>query len=78
MSKYDKYKDNDVFPHKHCPICSNLTPEEETEFGEYCSAECAGFNKSKKKGKRKRTIFMVGSYVIMIGVFIVLMIVNNQ
>lgn len=78
MSKYEKYKEESILPHKHCPICNNLTPEEGTEFGEYCSAECAGFNKSKKKGKRKRNIIMISSYVIMVVVFIVLMLLNNR
>jgi predicted nucleic acid-binding Zn ribbon protein len=78
MSKYDKYKDNDIFPHKHCPICSNIVPEEDSEFGEYCSLECASKTQVQKKSKRKRWILLGGSYVVVIAVLIVLMILNNR
>lgn len=77
-SKYSKYKEkNDIFPHKHCSICFKLIPEEDWEFGEYCSLECQNQTESQKKGKKKRTIFMIGSYAVMIVVFIVITIINR-
>ena len=71
--KYKKYKiDGVVYPHKHCPVCNKMVQEEGGEFGEHCSAECAGFKKSKKKKSRKKTLFMIGGYAIMIIIFIVI------
>ena len=73
MSKYDQYKSKSVvFPHKHCSKCSKMVPEEGGQFGEYCSAECAGFFKAQKKSKKKRTFLFIGLYAVAIIVFIVL------
>ena len=79
MSKYDQYKSKStVFPHKHCPKCSKMVPEEEGQFGEYCSAECAGYFKTKKKSKRKRTFLFIGLYAVAIIVFVVLAILQQN
>ncbi|MHA1856565.1 MAG: DUF2116 family Zn-ribbon domain-containing protein [Promethearchaeota archaeon] len=73
MSKYDQYKNKAaVFPHKHCPKCNKMVPEEGGQYGEYCSAECAGYYKEKKKKKRLRTIIFIGLYAVAIIVLIVL------
>ncbi|RLI62858.1 MAG: DUF2116 family Zn-ribbon domain-containing protein [Promethearchaeia archaeon] len=77
MSKYDKYKNDGIFPHKHCPICFKIIPEEGTEYGEYCSAECAGVKKTEKKSKKRRYIIMFASYGIMIVVFVIMMILSR-
>ncbi len=79
MSKYDQYKSKStVFPHKHCPKCSKMVPEEEGQFGEYCSAECAGYFKTQKKSKRKRTFLFIGLYAVAIIVFVVLAILQQN
>ena len=70
FQKYKKYKDQDIYPHKHCPVCKKMVPEEGSEFGEYCSPECAGVPKHKKKKNRKRIIFIIVGYVVMFGVLI--------
>jgi len=54
-----------------------MVPEEEGEFGEYCSAECAGFFKTQKKNKKKRTFLFIGLYGVAIIVFVVLAILGN-
>lgn len=78
MSKYHQYKDKKaVYPHKHCPICSNMVSEEGGLYNEYCSAECANHNKGEKKSKRKRTFIFVGIYAVMIIVFVVFFLLNN-
>jgi predicted nucleic acid-binding Zn ribbon protein len=55
-----------------------MVPEDEGQFGEYCSAECAGFFKAKKKNKRKRTLLFVGLYAVAIIVFVVLAIIGQN
>jgi len=55
-----------------------MVPEEEGEFGEYCSAECAGFFKTQKKNKRKKTFLFIGLYGVAIIVFVVLAILGNN
>ena len=78
-SKYNKYKDlESVFPHKHCSVCKKMIPEEGSAFEEYCSLECSGQVIGKKKSKRKRTIIMVGSYAVMIIVFIIIAITSSN
>ena len=67
-NKYLQYKDEGIFPHKHCPACTKMIPEDE----EYCSAECAGHSKTKEKGQKKKIFGFVIVYVIAITIFIVI------
>ncbi len=69
-SKYDKYRSSEIYPHKHCLICKKMIPEEDNEYGEYCSEECAGIPKTKKKKNRKRIIYMVIGYFVVFGAII--------
>ncbi len=72
-SKFDKYKDKDtVYPHKHCSVCNNMIPEEDNEFGEFCSAECSGTTKTVKQGKKKKIILMAGIYIVVLTIFIII------
>lgn len=77
-SKYDQYREKDaIFPHKHCPVCSHMVPEEGGEYGEYCSLECQGYVKGQKKGKKRQTLFMIIAYVVMIGALVLVMFLNR-
>jgi predicted nucleic acid-binding Zn ribbon protein len=71
-SKFEKYSggSDDVYPHKHCPVCNGMMSEEE----EYCSPECAGINKQKGKGKKRKIILFAGIYGVVIIAFILFMI----
>ena len=78
-SKYNQYKDiESVFPHKHCSVCKKMIPEDDGEFEEYCSAECSGQILGQKKNKKKRNIIMVGSYAVMIVVFIIIALTSSN
>ena len=73
FQKYNKYKTEMVFPHKHCSVCNRMVSEEENEFGEFCSADCAGSKKLNKKKSKKKYIYMFVGYGIMIGIFLIVM-----
>lgn len=77
-SKYEKYRKNDIYPHKHCNVCKKLIPEEENPYGDYCSPECKGIPIEKKKKNKKRIFYLVGGYVIVFGVLIGLTIFFNN
>ena len=67
--KYRKHKLKDVYEHSHCIVCRRMVPRD-GEYEEYCSDECAGVKKEKKQKKRKRYIFIIGGYIILIGVLV--------
>ncbi|MHA1647369.1 MAG: DUF2116 family Zn-ribbon domain-containing protein [Promethearchaeota archaeon] len=74
--KFEKYKKSEIFPHKHCPVCNKMVPEEGSEFGEYCSEECQASIKKGKKSKKRQWIIMIGAYVVVFAVMIVIFVVN--
>ncbi|MHA1719572.1 MAG: DUF2116 family Zn-ribbon domain-containing protein [Promethearchaeota archaeon] len=77
-SKYAQYKDkNTIYPHRHCTVCNNMVPEEDSEFGEFCSLECSGSIRQQKKGKKKKRILMFGFYGLVAAVFIIVIILTQ-
>lgn len=68
MSKYQQYKDEYIFPHKHCPICTKMIEEDQ----DFCSPECEAKTKTKDKKQKKQIYIFVGIYAIAIVVFIIL------
>lgn len=69
-SKYEKYKLSAIYPHKHCIICNKMISEDDNEFGEYCSMECANIPKEKKKKKWRQRIFLIVGYFVFFGIII--------
>ncbi len=81
MSKYSKGKfakysevNEEVFPHKHCPVCNGMMPETE----EFCSPECGGVEKQKGKGKKRKIILFASIYGVVIIAFVIFMIFSNR
>ena len=68
--KYKKYSyDAEIFPHKHCPVCNRMMPEDQ----DYCSEECRLIATKEKKGSKKKIALFVIIYVAVIAaMFIVL------
>jgi predicted nucleic acid-binding Zn ribbon protein len=69
--KYKKYKKGklyNVYPHTHCPVCKRMV--DNSDFGEFCSEDCAGLKQEKKKTKKKRIFYVVGGYILLFGVLI--------
>ncbi len=70
VSAIKKYRSTEIFPHKHCPRCKEMIPEDE----EYCSEECKAIVESKDK-KGKKTIFIfIGIYAVVLVVMILFMV----
>lgn len=74
-SKYDKYSYNaEIFPHKHCPVCNKMIPEDE----DYCSEECRMIATKEEKGSKKKIIIFVVIYIVVIvAMFLVLFKMNS-
>ncbi len=70
MSKYQKYAEDEnyIFPHRHCPVCNGVCPEDK----QYCSDECRLKTIQKKKGSKKKTYIMIAVWGGVIAVFIIL------
>ena len=76
-SKYAQYREKKlIYPHRHCSVCNNMIPEEDSEFGEYCSPECSGSIKQQKQGKKKKRILMFGLYGLTAVVLVVVLILT--
>ena len=77
-SKYVQYRDKKlIYPHRHCKVCNKMIPEENSEFGEYCSPECSGSTKQKKQGKKKKRILMFSFYGIVAVVLVVIILLTR-
>ena len=78
-SKYGQYQDKKaIYPHRHCTVCNNMIPEENSEYGEYCSLECSGSIKQQKQGKKKKRILTFAFYGLVAVVFVVVIILTQQ
>ncbi len=75
QSKFQKYSgiNEEIFPHKHCPVCNGMMEESE----EYCSAQCGGAEKQKGKKKKRKIILFAGIYGVVIIAFILFMIFSQ-
>lgn len=70
MSKYKRYDDAPVRPHKHCAArgCWNMISEDAT----YCSKECEERSTQKQQRSKKGIFAIVGVYAAFIVVFVVI------
>jgi predicted nucleic acid-binding Zn ribbon protein len=68
MSKYNQYKEDQLYHHKHCPTCNKMIPEDD----DYCSKGCMGHSERKDKGNKKKIGGFVLVYVVVIVTFIII------
>ncbi|MHA1727798.1 MAG: DUF2116 family Zn-ribbon domain-containing protein [Promethearchaeota archaeon] len=73
--KFKKYQDgskqSEIFPHKHCSVCSRMIPPDQ----EYCSDECRLKTNYKKKTQKKKNYRTFGIIAFVIVAVIIVMVI---